>query len=157
MTELKVIAVATGLVEAMRRTMLSPGYGHPVSVQVATGHGPCRHCLEAFVVGEERRMLFTYNSFERLEAIPQPGPVFVHERSCVRYDERAGYPRGLLEFKAVLDGYDARQMLVRREVLLDGTQEDALQAMFEEDAIRYVQVRDGEAGCYDFRVERNVE
>jgi hypothetical protein len=32
-----------------------------------------------------------------------PGPVFVHETACVRYDEDAGYPAGLREFGAVLD------------------------------------------------------
>jgi Protein of unknown function (DUF1203) len=154
MSELKVIAVATELAEKVRETMASPGYGHPATVKVATGHGPCRHCLEPFVVGEDRRVLFTLNSFEGMEAIPQPGPVFVHETACVRYDEDAGYPAGLREFGAVLDGYDERQMVVRRELVADGTQEIALRAIFADDAVRYVMVRDAQAGCYDFRVER---
>jgi Protein of unknown function (DUF1203) len=136
--------------------MSSPGYGHPASVKVATGHGPCRHCLEPFVVGEERRILFTLNSFEGMEAIPQPGPVFVHEQECVRFAEDAGYPAKLREFGAVLDAYDERQMIVRRELILDGTQETVLRRMFEDDAVRYVLVRDATAGCYDFRVERGA-
>jgi hypothetical protein len=90
MSELKVIAVATGLVEKVRATMASPGYGHPATVKVATGHGPCRHCLAPFVVGEERRILFTLNSFDGMELVPQPGPVFVHERDCERYAEDGG-------------------------------------------------------------------
>jgi hypothetical protein len=154
MSELRVIAVATELVERMKAKMVSPGYGHPVSVQVAKGHGPCRHCLAPFVVGEERQILFTLDSFVGLEAIPQPGPVFVHERSCERYAEDGGYPPRLREFGAVLDGYDARQMVVRRELITEGTQEAMLQGMLQEAAIRYVMVRDAQAGCYDFRVER---
>ena len=156
MSELKVIAVATELVEKVRETRVSPGYGHPVSVQVATRHGPCRHCLEPFVVGEERRILFTLNSFDGMELVPQPGPVFVHERNCERYAEDGGYPPGLKELGAVLDGYDERQMVVRRELVTDGTQEIALRAIFADDAVRYVMVRDAQAGCYDFRVERGA-
>ena len=104
MSELKVIAVATELVEKVRETRVSPGYGHPVSVQVATGHGPCRHCLRPFAVGQDVRMLFTLNPFEGVAPLPQPGPVFVHERDCERYAEDGGYPPRLKEFGAVLDG-----------------------------------------------------
>jgi hypothetical protein len=139
MNSLKMIAIETELVDEMRATMLSPGYGHPVSVKVATGHGPCRHCLEPFVVGDK---------------IPQPGPVFVHRRECRRYSEDAGYPARLVEFGAVLDGYDERQRVVQRELVTDGGQEEALLRMFEQASIRYVLVRDAEAGCYDLRVER---
>jgi hypothetical protein len=154
MNSLKMIAIETELVDEMRATMLSPGYGHPVSVKVATGHGPCRHCLEPFVVGEEERMLFTFDSFQGVDKIPQPGPVFVHRRECRRYSEDAGYPARLVEFGAVLDGYDERQRVVQRELVTDGGQEEALLRMFEQASIRYVLVRDAEAGCYDLRVER---
>ena len=158
---LRVVAVATELVESMKATMLSPGYGHPVSVKVATGHGPCRHCLKPFVVGVESRLLFTLNSFTGLEALPQPGPVFVHEHSCERYDEAAGYPERLLAFDAVLDGYDVGHRMVRRELVLDGRHETVLREILEGrslsyGAIRYVMVRDAKAGCYDFRVERGA-
>ncbi len=156
MRDLKVIAVATELVETMKATMLSPGYGHPVSVSVATGHGPCRHCLEPFVVGVESRLLFTLNSFTGLEALSQPGPVFIHERHCERYDETGGYPARLLEFGAVLDGYDDQHRMVRRETVLDGAQEGVLGKILEDESIRYVMVRDAKAGCYDFRVERGA-
>jgi Protein of unknown function (DUF1203) len=156
MNELRVIAVGTELADKVRETRVSPGYGHPVSASVAKGHGPCRHCLQPFVVGAERRILFTLNSFEGMDAIPQPGPVFVHEEPCERYAEDGGYPQRLLEFGAVLDGYDAHQMVVRRELITDGTQELVLREMFGDGAIAYVMVRDGKAGCYDFRVERGV-
>ena len=53
-------------------------------------------------------------------------------------------------------GYDERQMVVRREFITDGTQEIALRAIFADDAVRYVMVRDAQAGCYDFRVERGA-
>lgn len=154
MSNLRVIAVTSELAEQVRQTRLSPGYGHPVSAKVATGHGPCRHCLRPFVVGEEVRLLFTFNAFDGIASIPQPGPVFVHEEPCKRYDERAGYPGELLRFGGVLDGYDDRQLIRRREVAEAGLQQGLLEEMMSDPEVRYVMVRDSKAGCFDFRVER---
>src|SRR6201996_8619410 len=114
MSEFRMIAIASELANKVRETKLSPGYGHPVTAKVATGHGPCRHCLKPFVIGEDVRMLFTLNPFDAVAPIPQPGPVFIHEAECERYSETAGYPAELLSFAAVLDGYDADQMVRAR-------------------------------------------
>ena len=154
MNEFRMIAIASELANKVRETKLSPGYGHPVTAKVATGHGPCRHCLRPFVVGQEVRMLFTLNPFEGVAAIPQPGPVFIHEAECERYEEKAGYPAELLPFAALLDGYDADQMVRRRKMVTDGSQESAVREMMSDPLIRYVMVRDGNAGCFDLRVER---
>jgi hypothetical protein len=157
MSEFRMIAIASELVNKVRETKLSPGYGHPVSAKVATGHGPCRHCLRPFAVGEDVRMLFTLNPFEGVAPIPQPGPVFIHEAECVRYAETAGYPAELALFAAVLDGYDAEQMVRRREMVTDGSQQTRIQEMMRDPLIRYVMVRDGNAGCFDLRVERRKD
>jgi hypothetical protein len=154
MSELRVIAIGSELADEVRATRISPGYGHPATAKVATGHGPCRHCLQPFVVGEEVRVLFTLNPFKGVASIPQPGPVFVHEERCERYAEEAGYPPELLRFGAVLEGYDAEQMVRRRETVVDGSQERVVRAMMADPMVRYVVVRDAKAGCFDFRVER---
>jgi Protein of unknown function (DUF1203) len=154
MSEFRMIAIATELANKVRETRLSPGYGHPVTAKVATGHGPCRHCLKPFVVGEEVRMLFTLNPFEGVASIPQPGPVFIHEAECERYVETAGYPAELVPFAAVLDGYDADQMVRTRTTVVDGSQERTIREMMSDPLISYVMVRDGKAGCFDLRVER---
>jgi len=105
-------------------------------------------------VGEERRTLFTCNPFYKLAEIPAPGPVFLHTEMCERFDEAAGYPVELLPYPVVLDGYDLEQGLVAQRKVTDGGQEAAIREMLEDDAVRYVLVRDLEAGCFDFRVER---
>src|SRR5437773_11378864 len=79
MQSYRVVAVGDRIADAVRTTMLSPGYGHPAHADVATGHGPCRQCLRAFTVGADRRILFTYDAFYGKEDIPLPGPVFIHE------------------------------------------------------------------------------
>ena len=60
----------------------------------------------------------------------------------------------LLPFAAVLDGYDADQMVRWRKRVTDGSQESAVHEMMSDPLIRYVMVRDGKAGCFDLRVER---
>jgi hypothetical protein len=148
------IAIASELADSVRTTKLSPGYGHPATAKVATGHGPCRHCLRPFAIGSDVRLLFTLNPFDGVAPIPQPGPVFVHEATCERYAEEAGYPAGLLRFGVVLDGYDAEQMVRQREVAADGSQEMVIEKMLRDQLVQYVMVRDAKAGCFDLRVER---
>jgi hypothetical protein len=75
----------------------------------------------------------------------------------VRYAETAGYPAELVPFAAVLDGYDAEQMVRRRETVADGSQEATIQEMMRDPLVRYVMVRDGSAGCFDLRVERRED
>ncbi len=157
MSELRVVAIASELADEVRTTKLSPGYGHPVTAKVATGHGPCRHCLRPFVVGQEVRLLFTLNPFDGFGTIPQPGPVFVHEAECERHAEIAGYPVELLPFPAVLDGYDAAQIVRRREFVIAGAQPEMAEEMLRDPLVEYVFVRDAKAGCFGFRVERTEE
>ena len=155
MSELRMIAIASELAEQVRATMVSPGYGHPVTAKVATGLGPCRHCLQPFAVGHDVRLLFTLNPFDGVASIPQPGPVFLHEEACTRYAEGDGYPEELLQLGALLDGYDAEQMIRRRELVAkDVSPETLMQEMMMDPLVRYVVVRDPNAGCYRMRVER---
>ena len=42
----------------------------------------------------------------------QPGAVFIHAELCERFDEQGGYPKIMLAYPLVMDGYDAEQRLV---------------------------------------------
>jgi len=66
-TAFRYVALTTEVADAVRATLTSPRYGHPAHVEVAKGHGPCRHCLRTFDVGQERRILFTLDPFDGLE------------------------------------------------------------------------------------------
>lgn len=154
MTEIRVIALPTETAKKVLEGKSSPGYGHPAHTEIAKGHGPCRHCLKPFRVGEENRTLFTFNPFYRLAPIPAPGPVFIHAELCQRFDESAGYPSELVSYPVVLDGYDVEQRLMTQRRAAAGDQVTEIMRVFEDASVRYVMVRDGEAGCFDFRVER---
>lgn len=155
MASYRVIAVAKNVADQVRRTLKAPDYGHPAHTEVAGGYGPCRECLRTFHVGQENRILFTYNPFRDIEKLPLPGPVFIHEQSCDPYPEDEGYPADLRGHAAIFNAYSTGQKLLE-QIFLSAKEdkEKALAELFHRPDVDYVEVRDGEAGCFDFRAER---
>ena len=150
----RVVAVQDQIASDVRKTLRSPGYGHPAHTEVATGHGPCRQCLKPFVVGNERRILFTYDSFHGKEDLPLPGPVFIHERECERYPEDAGFPTDMPAYPLTLNAYAAGRRLLAQRYVSNGVVEAEIRRLLEDGNVSYIDVRDTQAGCYDFRIER---
>lgn len=150
----RVIAMPQSTADKVRRTMRAPGYGHPATVELATGYGPCRLCLRTFRIGEETRILFTFDPFYALEPLPLPGPVFIHEHECPRYDEHSGFPEDMRHHRLTLCAYGDRLRLLAQEYVEDGAVEPLIEQLLADSRIRYIHVRDTEAGCYDFRIER---
>jgi hypothetical protein len=150
----RVVAVEDQIAAAVRKTLRSPGYGHPAHIEVATGHGPCRQCLKSFVVGNERRILFTYDSFHGSEDLPLPGPVFIHERECERYPEDGGFPSDMLSHPLTLNAYAPGRRLLAQRYVSNGVVESEIRGLLEDRDVSYIHVRDTQAGCYDFRIER---
>jgi len=157
MQSYRVVAVGDRIADAVRTTMLSPGYGHPAHADVATGHGPCRQCLRAFTVGADRRILFTYDAFYGKEDIPLPGPVFIHEAQCERYPADAGFPVDMLSHKLTLNAYGRGRRLLAQRYVSNGIIEPELQRLLANEEVDYIHVRDTKAGCYDFCIERASE
>jgi len=60
----------------------------------------------------------------------------------------------LLDYPVVMDGYDLEQRLVTQRTAASGSHETVLHEIFADVTVQYVLVRDHEAGCFDFRVER---
>lgn len=155
----RIIAVSTAIAEEVRRTMKAPTYGHPAHREVARGYGPCRHCLRTFRVGAEERILFTYDAFHELEALPLPGPVFVHAEPCERYPEDAGFPADLRAHKLTLNAYGAgRRLITARHTEPDDTDlETTIAQLLATPEVDYVHVRDTSAGCYDCLVRKSSD
>jgi len=150
----RVIAVEDRIANAVRKTFQSPGYDHPAHTPVATGRGPCRQCLKAFAVGKERRILFTYDSFYGREKLPLPGPVFIHEHDCERYPEDGGFPVDLLSHNLTLNAYGRGRLLISQRYVSNGAVEPELHRLLQDREVAYIHVRDTDAGCYDFCIER---
>jgi hypothetical protein len=154
MTAYHVIAIPQATADAVRTTLVSPRYGHPAHVETARGYGPCRLCLRFFSVGAEDRILFTYDAFEGSGGPALPGPVYLHREACDRYPEGAGFPAHLLEHPLTLTAYGEGRVPLAEEQVRDGEIEPVLDRLLRRPEVRYLHVRDTEAGCFDCRIER---
>ena len=150
----RVKAITTELAESVRRTMRAPVYGFPAHSEVATDNAPCRHCLRTFRVGEDRRILFTYDRFTGIEKLPQPGPVYLHAEDCPRYREDGGFPEELRGSPRTLEAYARGRKLVAQEYVADGKFEPAIEQLLDREEVDYIQVNSTTAGCFTFRIER---
>ena len=83
-----------------------------------------------------------------------PGPIFIHEESCERFGGDAGFPEDLRSHRLTLAAYSVGRRLITEEHVENGEVEPPIARLLEEDEVKYLHVRDTEAGCYDFRIER---
>ena len=119
----RVQGITDAVAENVRDTMRAPGYGHPAHRERAKSYGPCRHCLRTFSVGEEDRILFTYQPFRDTGSLPAPGPVFVHAESCERYDGDT-LPPDLRSLPLVFEAYANGGHLLEQERAGIGASDD---------------------------------
>lgn len=150
----RVIALDQKVADGVRATGRSPFSSHPTYTEIARGHGPCRLCLRAFTVGQDRRILFTLDPFAGLEPEPLPGPVFIHETDCRRHSEDAGFPTDIRSRTLTLQAYGQERRLVAEERTRNGDVDQVIERLLARGDVSYIHVRDTEAGCYDFRIER---
>jgi len=121
----------------------------------ATGYGPCRACLKQFRAGEEDRILFTYNPFETLDSYPSPGPVFIHAESCPSYDAQGSFPEELRSLPLTLEAYGENRWIIARERPSMHEIESSVERLLHTSGVRYIHVRNTEAGCFIARIERD--
>jgi Protein of unknown function (DUF1203) len=154
MLPIRIVAIPTEIAEAVRATLRAPVYGFPAHAEVATDTAPCRHCLRTFAPGKDRRILFTYDRFAGIEPLPQPGPIYLHAYSCARYPEDGGFPEQLRASPRTLEAYAWGRRLVTQEYVADGKFEPAIEKLFADPEVDYLQVNSTTAGCFTFRIER---
>ena len=156
MTGFRTVPIDTTICEQARSTRKSPQYGHPAHVETAAGYGPCRSCLKQFRVGEEARLLFTYDPFAGLDAYPSPGPVFIHAEGCRAFSSAGDFPEELRALPLTLEAYGEDRLILRRERPHADEIEAAIHRCLETSGVRYVHVRNTEAGCFIARIERTA-
>ena len=153
MTAIRVVAIPTEVANSVRSTMQAPVYGFPAHEELASDAAPCRHCLRTIAAGDPR-ILFTYDRFAGVESLPQPGPVYIHAKSCPRYDGDAGFPEELRASPRTLEAYGRGRRLIAQEYVANGRYEPAIERLLGLEQVEYIQVNSTTAGCYTFRIER---
>lgn len=150
----RIVAIDNKLVSDVRKTLVSPQYPSlTAAVSLANGYGPCRSCLRVFDQGNENRIYFTYNSFDGLSELPDPGPVFIHEDTCLRYSGNS-FPPELLELPLLLEAFGDESGLVSRTPIEPGSVDAQVTEIFTSPEVRFINVRNAEAGCFVCRIER---
>jgi hypothetical protein len=157
MTPFRVIAMDEDVAARVRTTLESPDYPHPAHSEVAADPAPCRVCLGRFAPGEERRLLFTYDPFRDTVDLPLPGPIFIHEDGCPRYEADRGFPPALRESRLTFNAYGADRTLAARERTEGAGEVDAaIERLLAADGVDYVHVRSTTAGCFLCRLDHAV-
>ncbi|QYO67878.1 DUF1203 domain-containing protein [Leptolyngbya sp. 7M] len=123
-------------------------------MSVANGYGPCRSCLRGFDQGNDRRIYLTYNPFDGLSSIPDPGPIFIHEDNCERFIGD-GFPPDILELPILLEAFSNESRLVSREVMDPLSVDAQLADLFDDNEVVFINLRNADAGCFIARVERS--
>ena len=154
MNSFRVLAIPTEVAQRLRATLRSPFHDFPAYAEVATDDAPCRHCLQKFKAGVDRRILCTYDRFNGVESLPQPGPIYVHATECPRYGEDAGFPEEMRGSPRTLEAYAKGRNLLARENVVDGGYEPVIEKMLADSQAHYIQVNSTTAGCFTFRIER---
>ena len=150
----RVVPMPYSLVEKARDTMMSPQYKNlPAFSAVATGYGPCRSCLRTFYEGEEERLYITYNPFDGLSEPPLPGHIFIHTERCEEYTDM-GFPPDLLRLPLLFEGFADNSEMIKREKMDKENLEAQIAEMFVNPSVRFVNIRNAEAGCFVARIER---
>jgi hypothetical protein len=149
----RVVGIPEDISSQARTRQASPQYGHPAHVEVARGYGPCRSCLHVFEERGEERLLFTYNPFAGLDSYPSPGPVFIHQEGCPRYEETV-FPDGLRHLPLTFEAYGEDRWIIARERARNGEVDGAIERLLDRPDVRYLHVRNSEAGCFIALVER---
>jgi hypothetical protein len=151
----RVLPIDSKLAEEVRSSLKSPQYGHPAHVERAAGYGPCRACLQQFRIGEEDRILFTFNPYQGLDNYPSSGPVFIHAKSCSSYNEPQVFPEELRSLPLTLEAYGEDRWIIARERPAAAEIEGSVERLLQTSSVRYIHVRNTEAGCFIARIERN--
>jgi hypothetical protein len=156
MQNLRIVALETELAEQVRSTLRASVYGFPAHTEIAVSSAPCRHCLRTIMPGE-RAILFTYDRFHGKESLPQPGPIYIHADCCQRYPEDASFPEELRNSPRTLEAYGIGRTLKAQEYVNDGHFEPAIEKLFANPDVNYVQINSTTAGCFTFRIERALD
>lgn len=150
----RVLPISADIVSEVRATLVSPQYKSlTANVSIANGYGPCRSCLRVFDEGKDRRIYFTYNSFEARSSLPDPGPVFVHSGECRRF-ESDGIPRDLLELPVLFEAFGDESRLIARETMDVDRVDSQIEVLFSRPGVLFINMRNAEAGCFIATIER---
>lgn len=85
--DLTVRGIDTGFVESIRTGGSDANGQRAMSTKAIGSANPCRHCLQLIAEGDDKLVL-AYRPFAGLQPYAEVGPIFLHQRRCIRYEAR---------------------------------------------------------------------
>jgi hypothetical protein len=149
----KVRGIPQSVADEVRRARVSPGYGHPVHEELATGTGPCRCCLRPFDPGRERRLLFTYRPAGDASSLMAPGPVFIHADHCEAYAGE-GFPSPLRGLPLAFEARAPESRVSELTTDAAAPPEAHIERLLGLGGNEWLHVRHAQAGCFIARIDR---
>jgi len=158
MKTFKIVPISEEYAAKIRQTH-KDDFGHEVTLQLATGKGPCRVSLKPFVVGKDTRMLLSHSPFTVDNAFNQPGPVFINREPVKAYADIYRFPPEIKadkkSFPISLIGYDQQQRMVFTRLVGDDDIDLLIPEIFEAHTeIEYLHARNAQAACFICKIER---
>jgi hypothetical protein len=126
--------------------------GRPVLLREDGERHQCRACLE-LTAPDEAVLLLSHRPFPSEQPYAETGPIFIHERACVRRGG-AEYPPEFPRHHVVLRAYSASDEIVDAELVGEARVEDVIARLLSRREVAYLHARNDGYGCYMFRVER---
>lgn len=143
----RIESIPSEIASQVRQHMVSPQYKSlPAISSVADGYGPCRSCLRVFDQGRDRRIYFTYDAFDGLSNLPDPGPVFIHEDDCEPFE--GDFPKDLLDLPVYFEVYGDDSRMIQRERMDKSGVDVQLARLLSVHDAKFVNLRNAEAGCH---------
>lgn len=114
---------------------------------------PCRRCLEDGQLGEEM-LLISYDPFLAASPYSGPGPIFVHQKNCVRYQCDGSVPEQQRSRLLSVRAYDANHMMVGFTIVEGKDLAERAQSLFSDTSVEYLHAHYAGPGCFAVRVDR---
>jgi len=154
MTQFVVRGISSDLVDAIRSGGPDAN-GQTAIAQVSRGPGdPCRHCLRLIDDGEDK-LILSYRPFSTLQPYAEVGPIFLHRKSCQRY-EAEELPAWFSHLQpALIRGY-GQDDWIRYETgqVVPGTKlSEACREILAREDVSYVHIR-SKFNCFQCRVDQ---
>jgi len=158
MRNFTIIPISAEEAESIRSSRVDH-FGNTVIEQLATGSGPCRVSLKAFVAGKDKRLLFSHSPFSVANAFNQPGPVFISSEPVEPYSDIHRFPPEIKankkSFPLTLVGYTGDQMMAHTRLVGDADVEDLIEEIFDKHPqVAYLHARNAQAQCFICRIDR---
>ncbi len=128
-------------------------FGNTLTILRDGKHHQCRVCL-TLSQPDEGVILFAHQPFDSKQPYAETGPIFIHERDCLPYQNAEVYPPEFPRSAVVLRAYNEKDQIVGATAVGERLVEEVIAELFADSVIAYLHARNLGYGCYMFRIER---